>query len=117
MARGIAMDGCNDPRVRDAIRKVSQNCGLNAAKIRKLKAHPNTTKKIRPLARTAPEYQRHIVDRLLAGDRNPFRPIASTLHIYDTVGFHEVTSRLHRAVGTVRKEVDFLDRHVKPGSR
>jgi hypothetical protein len=38
--------------------------------------------------------------------------IASTLLVYDTVSFSEVTSRLHRALGSVRMEASFLAKAV-----
>src|SRR4051794_7384556 len=102
----------NDPKVRAAFRSVASACGLGRAESRRLRAFPGAAGEIRSLAGTAPEYQRHVVDRLLAGDRSPFRTIAATLLVYDTVGFDEVTSRLHRALGMVREEAGHLERRV-----
>ncbi len=64
-------------------------------------------KNVRELAGTSPEYQRQVIGRALAGDRNPFRMIASTLLDDDTVRFGEVTSRLHRALGSVEGGLRF----------
>lgn len=73
-------------------------------------------KKIQSLARTSPEYQRHVIGRWRAGDTKPGRMIAATLLIYDTVNFNEVTSRLHRALGSVLKECRFLQRCLDDSS-
>src|SRR5688572_14093143 len=96
--------------VEAAFRSVSATCGLGPAAAARLRAHPGAAGKIRPLAGTSLDYQRHVVGRLLAGDPNPFRPVAATLLVYDTVGFREVTSRLHRALGLVRQEAQYLGR-------
>jgi hypothetical protein len=101
-----------DPKVETAYQTVARNCGLRPAALARLQAHPQAAAKIDSLARTSPEYQRHVVARLLAGDRRPFEPIAATLLVYDTVGFYEVTSRLHRVLGSVRQEVQYLDQQI-----
>jgi hypothetical protein len=101
-----------DPKVETAYQTVARNCGLRPTAFARLQAHPQAAAKIGSLARTSPEYQRHVVARLLAGDRRPFEAIAATLLVYDTVGFHEVTSRLHRVLGSVRQEVQYLDQQI-----
>ncbi|HEY2784430.1 MAG TPA: hypothetical protein VGJ05_05590 [Fimbriiglobus sp.] len=71
---------------------------------------------LRELAGTSPDYQRHVVGRAADGDANPLRMIAATMLVYDTVRFGEVTSRLHRAVGSVRREAVFLTLAVDRGA-
>lgn len=102
----------NDTKYRDAIEIIVANCGVTARKLLDVDVR-FTEEKVRELAGTSPEYQRQVIGRALAGDKNPFRMIASTLLVYDTVGFSEVTSRLHRALGSVRKEASFLARAVE----
>jgi hypothetical protein len=95
---------------RAALGTLAKHCG---ARVRELiRADPKrfSPKKVRALAGTAPEYQRHVTGRAAAGDANPFRVIAATLLAYDTVAFREVTSRLHRALGMIRKEAAVLER-------
>ncbi len=107
----------NDSLVLVAFRTVVTNCGLSPRQDRQVRAYPGASEKIRSLAGTSPEYQRHVVGRLLAGDPQPFNPIAATLLVYDTVAFREVTSRLHRALGGVRKEADLLNRQIAMRTR
>lgn len=70
-------------------------------------------KEVQYLASTSPEYQRHVVERARKGDRNPVRPIAATLLVYDTVSFRDVTRRLYRALGTIRSEAAHLTRSIE----
>lgn len=99
-----------------ALRQVATTSELSSAETKLVRMHQKTTvKTIGALSRTSPEYQRHVIERLLAGDKAPYKPRASTLLIYDTVKFEEVTSRLHRALGSVKKEARFLERRLKTG--
>lgn len=101
-----------------AIRIVVKNCGLDAAQSRRLRSHPKANqKKLSELAGRAPEYQRYVVERLLAGETNPFKRIASSLLVYETVGFYEVVGRLHRALGSVRTDAEYLDRMIASGGK
>lgn len=100
-------------QLKAAFERVAKSCGICDADLRTLRSHPKVLDKVRPLAGTSPEYQRHVVERLLAGEQNPFKMIAATLLIYDTVKFGEVTSRLHRALGWIRKEEQFLNGRIR----
>ena len=106
----------NDTKYRLAIGSIIANCGVSAKKLLAVDMR-FTEEKVRELAGTSPEYQWHVIGRALAGDSNPFRMLASTLLVYDTVRFGEVTSRLHRAKGAVRKEAALLDQAIKRKSR
>jgi hypothetical protein len=103
----------NDEKDREALRAITANCGAKARTLIASNREMFTAKKVRSLANTAPEYQRHVIGRALAGDTNPFRMIAATLLVYDTVAFGEVTSRLHRGLGMIRKEAAVLERAVE----
>ena len=102
---------------RRAVETIAANCGAAAGAILAGDRTRFTDRKVRELAGTSPDYQRHVLGRAAAGDTNPFRMTAATLLVYDTVRFGEVTSRLHRAVGMVRQEATFLTRAVDRGAR
>jgi hypothetical protein len=102
----------NDAKYRRTIGIIVENCGAEARKLLSTDMR-FTEEKVRELSGTSPEYQRHVIGRAMAGDTNPFRMIAATLGVYDTVRFGEVTSRLHRALGSVRKEALLLARAVE----
>jgi hypothetical protein len=109
--------GSNIAKYRKAVATIAANCvGINVRSLLHSKPKLFTQDKVRELAGTSPEYQRHVIDRALTQDSRPFRMIAATLHIYDTVAFREVTSRLHRALGLVRKESAFLMKAVASGT-
>jgi hypothetical protein len=111
--QGIKMGrDSNDTKYRLAIRDIVANCGVSAKKLLAVDVR-FTEEKVRQLARTSPEYQCHVIGRALASDTNPFQMLASTLLVYDTVRFGEVTSRLHRALGSVRKEAALLARGIE----
>jgi hypothetical protein len=100
----------NDEKYRRALQRVTENCVAHARTLLASDRVRFPDAKVRALAGTSPEYQRHVIGRAAAGDSNPFRMIAATLLVYDTVAFSEVTSRLHRALGMIRKEVAVLER-------
>ena len=102
-----------EEKYKKAVQALVANCGPAAAEILSTDPARFTDEKVRALAGTSPEYQQHVIGRTGAGDTNPFRIIAATLLVYDTVRFGEVTSRLHRAVGMVRKEAAYLSRAVE----
>jgi len=104
-----------DQKSTQAVATITANCGETAAKLLAADDTRFPEKKVRALVGTSPEYQRHVMRRALAGDTNPFRMTAATMLVYDTVKFGEVTSRLHRAVGLVRKEATLLTRAVERG--
>jgi hypothetical protein len=108
--------GGSDEKYRRAVETITANCGGAAGVIMAGDRTRFTDRKVRELAGTSPEYQRHVLGRAAAGGANPFRMTAATLLVYDTVRFGEVTSRLHRAVGMVRKEAALLTRAVERGS-
>jgi hypothetical protein len=103
----------NDEKYRRALQRVAENCGAHARTLLVSDRVRFPDAKVRALAGTAPEYQRHVIGRAVAGDANPFRPTAATLLVYDTVAFREVTSRLHRALGMIRLEVAVLERALE----
>jgi hypothetical protein len=102
-------------KYRKALGVIAANCGAGAG--RAVASDPGrfTGAKVRALAGTSPEYQRHVIGRASSSDTDPFRMTAATLLVYDTVAFREVTSRLHRALGMVRKEAAFLERALGRG--
>jgi hypothetical protein len=93
----------NDERCSQAVSALVENCGASARKLIASDRRRFTDAEVCSLAGTSPEYQRHVIGRALAGDQNPFRMTSATLLVYDTVAFREVTSRLHRALGMIRK--------------
>ncbi len=100
---------------RRAVVELVANCGANVRRL--LADNPRFSEPdVCTLARTAPDYQRHVTGRAAAGDPNPLRPVAATLLVYDTVAFREVTSRLHRAAGMVRGEAALLAKAVHQGT-
>lgn len=99
-----------EEKYRRAVATLAANCGARVESIIAAGRARFTDAKVRELAGTAPEYQRHVIGRAAAGDPNPFHSIAATLLVYDNVAFKEVTSRLHRALGMIRKEVAVLER-------
>jgi hypothetical protein len=100
----------DDEKRRQAVDDLAERCDAKARTLIASNRKAFTDEKTRALAGTSPEYQRHVIGRAESGDSNPFRMIAATLLVYDTVAFSEVTSRLHRALGMIRKEVAVIER-------
>jgi len=101
----------NDLKNRLAVKTIVDNCAheVTGDEARRLLSTDRFTEpKVRELAGTSPEHQRHVIGRALAGDPNPNKKIAANLLVYETVGFYEVTSRLNRALGYLRIEAQFL---------
>lgn len=97
-----------DRKYGKAVATLVYNCG--GMRVRKLLESNEqfTPKKVRVLAGTSVEYQRYVIDRAFAGDRNPFKKTAASVSTYETVGFYEVISRLERALGQLRHETAYL---------
>jgi hypothetical protein len=114
-ADGIMGTDLSDQKYRGAVETIAANCGAEAKALVAGDPERFSDKKVRALAGTSPDYQRHVIGRAAAGDKSPFRLIAAATLVYDTVRFGEVTSRLHRAVGMVRKEAALMARAVKGG--
>jgi len=105
----------NNAKDKAAVEVITANCGARAKKLLSSDRVRFTDKKVRELAGTSPEYQQHVIGRASSGYNNPFCMIAATLLVYDTVAFKEVTSRLHRALGMVRKVATKLTSAVESG--
>lgn len=105
-------------KVQNSFRAVSDTCGLTPSESRRLVSFPRAGNKICELSGTHLDYQKHVVRRLLAGEKQPFEKNASSLAVYETVSFKEVNSRLRRAWGKVRREAEcveeFISRVRKP---
>ena len=88
------------------------NCGPESRKL--ILAHRSYfSPKIRYLAGTSPEYQRHVLQRLASGDCRPLRHTAESVFVYDTVSFKEILSRLYRGEGCLRMDVAYLNALVE----
>ncbi len=107
---GTAVD---EEKSRLAVDVIAANCGAGTKKLITSDRTRFKDAKVRALAGTSPEYQRHVIGRAVSGDTNPFRMISATLLVYDTVAFAEVTSRLPRALGMIRKEAAVLERAIE----
>lgn len=107
------MGSTNDEKYRLAVGVIAANCGAGTKKLITSDRTRFKDAKVRALAGTSPEYQRHVIGRAVSGDTTPFRMISATLLVYDTVAFKEVTSRLHRARGMIRQEAALLERAVE----
>ncbi len=105
-------------KIERAFQVISANCNLTPEESNRLLTSPKAVEKIASLSRTSPENQRHRVQRFLVGENAAFdKRTVSTVRIYETVKFGEVPSRLHRALGLVRKEVEYLGRKIADGVR
>lgn len=82
-----------------AVETVAANCGGDCRDL--LLSGRLTRKEVASLARTHPDRQRHEVAALAAG-RPLFAKPADGPPPFDTLGWHEVVSRLRRAAGIVR---------------
>jgi hypothetical protein len=95
----------------EALALIEGNCGPQARQL--LSGHPALMPKaIMELAGTSPEYQQHVLDRIRAGHARPLNKTAASVLVYETVGFYEVPSRMHRALGNVRHEAAYVTKHV-----
>ena len=75
----------NDTKYRRAVGVITATCGVGAGKLLSDRTR-FTDKKVRSLAGTSPEYQRHVIRRASAGDANPFRMSGDLPPHYDPFG-------------------------------
>src|ERR1700722_8068237 len=88
---------------REALRVIARTCELDRANLRRVAQHPAAETMIRHLARKSAEFQRHIIERVLRGEQDPFRPTASSVLINDFATFSEVTIGLANVLRIVKK--------------
>jgi len=101
-----------DLRLVKAVELIERSCGPYARRLL-LSGHTALrSEAIGTLSRTSPEYQLHVLDHIRAGHPKPLKKTACCVLVYETVSFREVVSRLERALGSVRREVAFVNAQI-----
>ena len=68
----------DEEKYRRAVGVIAANCGAGTKKLITSDRTRFKDAKVRALAGTSPEYQRHVIGRAVSGDTNPFRMISAT---------------------------------------
>jgi hypothetical protein len=91
----------DDAKLAAAVEEICANCGPAARKVLLGGARPQAAQAILRLSRTADARQQYRVEGVLQGRFKSVAP-QNDDPVFDTVGFHEVPSRLCRARGAIQ---------------
>jgi len=97
----------SNPKLAKAVAALERNCGPIAREVLLESGRQIPSEHICRLARTSPERQRYRMEGVAAGRLRSINPCSAD-HVFDTVSFGEVVSRLRRARGNLKRSLDLL---------